>query len=99
MGASASALPGEEMLKGRAVEALGRADRHDRVIGGVELDALDAASLRIEALEPRRVLIGQAPEFERLGAASQGAEGFQLGMGPVSTLPSHGLAKRGIRRE
>jgi hypothetical protein len=81
------------------VETLGRADRHDRVIGGVVLDALEVASLRIEVLEPRRVLIGEPPEFERLGAACQGAEGFQLGIGPVSTLPGHGLAKRGVRRE
>ena len=45
------------------MQALGRADSHEAVIGRVVFDPVDAPPLGVEAAEPRRVLVGEPPEI------------------------------------
>src|SRR6185312_8998127 len=52
-----------------AVDAPADAFGHQRVIGGMELDEVDAVALAVHRPEPGRVLVRDAPQVERLGRA------------------------------
>jgi hypothetical protein len=56
------------------MQALRGADRHQLMVGWVELDPVDAAPLRIEAFELRRMLIGEPGKLKRSGASCEGAK-------------------------
>src|SRR3546814_7973477 len=65
------------MLPGRAVQSRPAAPAHDLVIGRVELDEVEGKALLVEAAQLRRIVVGEPPQLEGLGAAGGGAEGRQ----------------------
>ena len=59
--------------------------RHQRVIGGMELDEVDAVALAVHRAELGRVLVRDPPEIERLGrAVIPAAGGKRLQVEPVA---------------
>ena len=48
---------------------------HQRVIGGMELDQVEAIALAVHGAEPGRILVGHPSEIERLGRAIVPAAG------------------------
>ena len=60
------------------MQAGGDAPPHQRVIGGVELDHVDALAARIVGFQDRRRLVGDPSELECLGRAPQLAVSGQL---------------------
>ncbi len=98
MGARPGRLARKEMLVRGAMQPRGCADLHQRVIGGVEGDHI-AARLRIVTKKTRRVLIGEPPELERLGATRPRTEGRKLRGSEAGPFPPHRLLQPLVRRE
>ena len=89
----------EKMFPGRAIEALGRADGHDLVIGRMKLHAVDAPPLRIEAQKLGRMRVGTAAQLGRCGASGNAPKHFEIGGRPSSALPLDHGPQPPVRRE
>ena len=71
------------------------ADGHERVIGGVVIDPIDAPAKRIDASKGRRVRIGTPSKVRRGLAPRNGAKCFESGDGPFRTFaPNRGLQRQ-----
>ena len=81
------------------MKPLRRAEAHQPVIGGMVVEAVQAPPLRVECSEPRRILVGLAPELGRGGAPGDPAEGGEVLGGIGGALPRHRLAQDDVRRE
>src|SRR3954464_14282153 len=84
---------------GQRVHALLGGQRHELVVGGVELDLVDAVAVAVEDLQPRRALLGQAaPLPGRAGAP--GAAGLGAALAPgAAALALERLDERDVGRE
>ena len=66
----AAARPLREVLPSRGVQPLRAARLHAPVVGGMVVNAVEAAALAVVRPEPRRVLVGEPPALECLCAAA-----------------------------
>src|SRR3546814_5859120 len=87
------------MLPGRAVQSRPAAPAHALVIGRVELDEVEGKALLVEAAQLRRIVVGEPPQLEGLGAAGGGAEGRQRLVARCRPLAPHGLLQGGVGEE
>ena len=72
---------------------------HQLVIGGMEIDLVDAIAESVVGLELRQHVVGNCAERAIIGAARQLAELLQIGLGPCGRLALHCLLQRGILGE
>src|SRR3546814_17207894 len=93
---SADVCSSDLMLPGRAVQSRPAAPAHDLVIGRVELDEVEGKALLVEAAQLRRIVVGEPPQLEGLGAAGGGAEGRQRLVARCRPLAPHGLLPGGV---
>ncbi len=68
------------LLPDRRMQTVLDAATHQGVVGRVELDAVLATAVAIEGVEDRRVLVGEAGEFEGLGRAPIGADAAEVAL-------------------
>ncbi len=82
---------------GGGMDAVADALLHQCVIGGMELDQIEAVALAVHGAELRRVLVGHPPEIERVAGAvvlSAGRQGSE-----VEARPHRRVGQRPVGRE
>ena len=73
------------------MEAAGHRFGHQRVVGGVVLDGVDAVPEAVVAVQLGLVLVGQLAPADHLRIAGPPAPGRQLGEPPVAAEPANPL--------
>ena len=69
---------------------------HQRVIGRMEADEIDAPPVSIVGVELGRVLVRQRPQLQKLGRPGAGPEGSQRIAGPARAFALNRLLQRGV---
>lgn len=84
---------------GVGVHAGANSDSHQLVPGGVELDLVDALPEAVEGPERGRVLVGQAPELDRLASAEPAERGALVRAGCAALAQERLHERAGLREE
>jgi hypothetical protein len=66
---------------------------HEVMVGRVKIYLVYAVSETVMAPKHRPVFVGLETQRYGVRGACQGAEGFQVGLGPASTFPADSLDK------
>ena len=90
---------GLRLAPGEGVELVRDAEPHQLVPGGVELGLVDPVAVAVVGAELRRVLVGEPPELDHVGAAGDLADRRDLLDGPVGALPADCLTHHRVGGE
>ena len=81
---------------GEVVDLVIHRERHQLVVGGVELHLVHAPAVAGEADELRRIAVGRLAQFEHAFGAHDRAQGRHAPVEPWAGLPHDGLPHGGI---